>query len=84
MYVHAVHIRMAKRRYYVIYEEKSSGSGSEWKVKLEQGPVLSTHGSNRRGAINKAKKLGRRNNRPVMVNYKDGRTGAQYIDETEL
>jgi len=75
---------MAKRRYYVIYEAKSSGTGSEWKVKLEQGPVLSTHGSNRRAAINNAKKLGRRNNRPVMVNYKDGRTGAQYIDETEL
>jgi hypothetical protein len=75
---------MAKRRYYVIYEEKSNGRGSEWKVKLEQGPVLSTHGSNRRAAINNAKKLGRRNNRPVMINYKDGRTGNRYIDETEL
>jgi len=75
---------MAKRRYYVIYEERSNGSGSEWKVKLEKGPVLSTHGSDRRAAINEAKRLGKSNNRPVMVNYKDGRTGAQYFDETEL
>jgi hypothetical protein len=75
---------MAKRRYYVIKEGRSDGPGREWKVKLEQGPVLSTHGQRRRAAINKAKRLGRRNNRPVMVNYADGRTGAVYFDETEL
>jgi len=75
---------MSKRRYYVIKERKSTGSGREWKVKLEQGPVISTHGQNRGAAISKAKRLGRRNNRPVMVNYKDGRTGAAYFDENEL
>jgi len=75
---------MAKRRYYVIHEQRSNGSGSEWKVKLQNGPVLSTHGSDRRAAIREAKRLGSNNNRPVMVNYKDGRTGAQYYDETDL
>jgi len=69
---------MTKRRYYVIHE------GDEWKVMLQNGPVLSTHGSDRRGAIDEAKRLGSNQNRPVMVNYKDGRTGAQYIDETDL
>jgi len=69
---------MTKRRYYVIHEN------GEWKVKLQNGPVLSTHGSDRRGAINEAKRLGSNQNRPVMVNYKDGRTGAVYFDETEL
>lgn len=75
---------MSKRRYYVIYEERSQGTGSEWKVKLEKGPVLSTHGSDRRAAIDEAKRLGRNNNRPIMVNYKSGATGAQYYDETDL
>lgn len=69
---------MSKRRYYVINE------GGVWKVKLENGPVLSKHGTDRRAAIDEAKRLGANQNRPVMVNYKDGRTGAQYIDETEL
>jgi hypothetical protein len=73
------------RRYYVIHEERSgSSTGSEWKVKLESGPVLSTHGSDRRGAIDEAKRLGRSNDRPVMVNYKDGRTGAEYYSVGEL
>ncbi len=66
------------KRYYVIYEN------NEWKVKLEKGRVLSTHGSNRQAAINKAKQLGRRNNRPVMVNYKDGATGATYYSVEDL
>jgi len=69
---------MSKRRYYVIHED------GQWKIKLENGPVLSTHGSDRRGAIDEAKRLGGNNNRPVMVNYKDGRTGAVYYDETDL
>jgi len=73
-----------KRRYYVIKEAKSAGSGMEWKVKLENGPVISTHGQRRGEAIKEAKRLGAKNNRPVMVNYKDGRTGAAYYDETEL
>jgi hypothetical protein len=75
---------MSKRRYYVIHEERSGSSGSEWKVKLEKGAVVSTHGTDRRAAINEAKRLGRNNNRPVMVNYKDGRTGAAYFSAGEL
>jgi hypothetical protein len=66
------------KRYYVIYED------GEWKVKLEKGRVIRTFGSNRRGAIQKAKSLGRNNNRPVMVNYKDGATGAEYYSVDEL
>lgn len=68
---------MTKRRYYVIKE------GGDWKVKLENGPVLSVH-RKQNAAKREAKRLGRNNNRPVMVNYADGRTGKQYIDETEL
>lgn len=51
---------------------------------LEQGRNLKTFGSDRSGAIKYAKKLGRRNKRPVMVNYKDGRTGAAYHSVKEL
>jgi hypothetical protein len=65
------------RRYYVIHE------GGDWKVKLERGPVLSVPGS-RRAAIREAKRLGRSQGRPVMVNYKDGRTGAQYYSQSDL
>jgi hypothetical protein len=75
---------MSKRRYYVIKEESSSGSGMEWKVKLEEGPVLSTHGSSRSKAIKEAKRLGRKNRRPVMVNYADGATGAAYHSVDDL
>jgi len=64
------------RRYYVIKEN------GQWKVKLEQGRVLRTFGTNRGAAINHAKDLGKRNNRDVMVNYADGRTGAAYHDYT--
>jgi len=67
-----------KRRYYVVHE------GGEWKVRLESGPVIETLGSDRNGAISRARDLGRRNDRSVMVNYKDGRLGAAYFDETEL
>jgi len=67
------------RRYYVIHED------GQWKVKLEKGPVLSVHGpAGRRAAIREAKRLGQNQNRPVMVNYKDGRTGAQYFRAEEL
>jgi len=65
------------RWYYVIHE-------GEWKVKLESGPVLSTHGSDRRAAINEAKRLGKNQNRSVMINYKDGRTGAAFYDREDL
>ena len=66
------------RRYYVVHE------GGEWKVLLESGPVIEALGSDRNGAIGRARELGRRNGRSVMVNYKDGRLGAAYFDETEL
>lgn len=66
------------KRYYVIFED------DQWKVKLEKGRVIETFGSNRQRAINKAKKLGRRNNRPVMVNYKSGATGAEYYSQDDL
>lgn len=66
------------KRYYVIHED------GEWKVKLEKGRVIRTFGTSRRGAIDHAKQLGRRNGRPVMVNYKDGATGAQYFGADEL
>jgi len=67
------------RRYYVVFEEDNG-----WTVMLEQGRNLKTFGSDRSGAIEYAKKLGRRNKRPVMVNYKDGRTGAAYHSVKEL
>jgi hypothetical protein len=66
------------RRYYVVH------SGGEWKIRLESGPVIETLGSDRSGAITRAKELGRRHDRSVMVNYKDGRLGAAYFDEAEL
>jgi hypothetical protein len=66
------------RRYYVVFED------NEWTVMLEEGRNLKTFGSDRPGAIDYAKKLGRRNKRPVMVNYKDGRTGAAYHSVKEL
>jgi hypothetical protein len=75
---------MSERWYYVIKEQRSNGDGQEWKVKLEDGPVLSTHGSDRRRAIREAKRLGKNNSRSVMVNYADGRTGAAFYDKEEL
>ncbi len=68
----------APRRYYVVHEN------GEWKVRLESGAVIESLGSDRNGAIRRARELGRRNDRSVMVNYKDGRLGAAYFDETEL
>jgi len=65
------------RRYYVIHEN------GRWKVMLEKGRNLSKHNS-RRAAIKEAKRLGRNQGRPVMVNYKDGRTGAVYYSVEEL
>jgi len=72
------------RRYYVIKESRSSGPGREWKIKLESGPIVSTHGANRGAAVRKAKRLGKKNGRAVMVNYADGRTGAAYYRADEL
>lgn len=75
---------MGSRRYYVIHESTNANPDGEWKVKLEEGPVLSTHGSERHKAIKEAKRLGRNNNRPVMVNYKSGATGAAYHSSDSL
>jgi hypothetical protein len=61
------------RRYYVVYE------GDQWKVMLEEGRTLKNFQS-KQPAVEYAKDLGKRNNRPVMINYKDGRTGQQYYD----
>jgi len=66
------------KRYYVIFED------NQWKVKLEKGRVVSTHGSNRGQAIDRAQELGYKNNRPVMVNYKSGATGAVYYSVEDL
>lgn len=66
------------RRYFVVY------GGGEWKIRLESGPVIETMGSDRSGAIDRAKELGRRHDRSVMVNYKDGRLNATYFDKTNL
>lgn len=67
-----------KRRYYVIYED------DKWKVKLEKGAVISVHGSDYRGAVDEAKRLGRNNRRPVMVNFKSGATGSEYYSVEDL
>jgi len=61
------------RRYYVVYE------GDKWKVMLENGPNLETF-ETKAPAVERAKELGKRNNRPVMVNYQSGATGQQYYD----
>lgn len=59
---------MSERAYYVIFED------DEWKVKLENGPVISANHRTQDGAINEARALGRRNNRSVVVNAKKGFT----------
>jgi len=64
------------RSYYVVHE-KDKG----WIVMLEQGRNLRVFDT-KAPAVEHAKKLGRRNNRDVTVNYKDGRTGQQYYDYT--
>jgi len=55
------------RNYYVIHEDE------QWKVKLENGPVLSTHRS-QKAAKREAERLGRNNDRGVTVNAKEGYT----------
>lgn len=61
------------RRYYVVFED------GQWVVMLENGPNLESFDT-KGPAVNRAKQLGKRNDRAVMVNYKDGRTGQQYYD----
>lgn len=55
------------RDYYVIYED------DKWKVKLENGRVLSKHRKQKRAKA-EAERLGRKNNRGVTVNAKEGYT----------
>lgn len=59
---------MSKRAYYVIYEDE------EWKVKLERGSVVSSGHRKQSGAIREARRLGRKNDRKVVINAKDGYT----------
>jgi len=61
------------RRYYVVKE------GGQWVVMLEQGRNIDSYPT-KGPAVERAKELGKRNNRAVMVNYADGRTGQQYYD----
>jgi len=48
--------------------------GDEWKVKLEKGRVVSANHRTQQGAINEARRLGRKNDRTVVVNAKEGYT----------
>jgi hypothetical protein len=56
------------RSYYVIFED------DQWKVKLEKGAVIRSGFSTQKSAIRKARVLGRRNDRTVVVNAKAGYT----------
>ena len=56
------------RNYYVIYED------DQWKVKLEQGAVVSAGHRTQKGAKREAERLARKNNRGITVNAKDGYT----------
>jgi len=56
------------RNYYVIWEDE------EWKVKLEQGRVVSANHRSQSGAKREAIRLAKRNNRGITVNAKDGFT----------
>ena len=59
---------MAAGDYYVIYED------DEWKVKVGGGAVVSAGHRTQSGAKRKAEKLGKNNNRGVVVNAKAGYT----------
>jgi hypothetical protein len=59
---------MGDRAYYVIFEDE------QWKVKLERGRVVSSNHRKQSAAIRKARKLGRKNDRKVVVNAKEGYT----------
>ena len=60
---------MSSRDYYVVYSEKHG-----WHVKLERGRAVDTSPRKQSTAIQKAKRLARKNNRSVVVNAKDGYT----------
>lgn len=59
---------MSNRAYYVVFEDE------QWKVKLERGRVVSSGHRKQSAAITKARQLGRRNDRKVVVNAKAGYT----------
>ena len=60
---------MSNRDYYVVYSEQHG-----WHVKLERGRAVDTSPRKQSTAIQKAKRLARKNNRVVVVNAKDGYT----------
>jgi Mg-chelatase subunit ChlD len=60
---------MSTRDYYVVYSERHG-----WHVKLENGRAVDTSPRKQSTAIEKAKRLARRNNRSVVVNAKKGYT----------
>ena len=60
---------MSNRDYYVVYSEQHG-----WHVKLERGRAVDTSPRKQSTAIQKAKRLARKNNRSVVVNAKDGYT----------
>lgn len=60
---------MSNRDYYVVYSERHG-----WHVKLENGRAVDTSPRKQSTAIEKAKRLARRNNRGVVVNAKEGYT----------
>lgn len=57
------------KAYYVVYSERHG-----WHVKLEGGRAVDTSPRKQSTAIEKAKRLARRNNRQVVVNAKAGYT----------
>jgi len=60
---------MSNRDYYVVYSDRHG-----WHVKLERGRAVDTSPRKQSTAIQKAKRLARKNNRAVVVNAKDGYT----------
>ena len=60
---------MSNRDYYVVYSDTHG-----WHVKLERGRAVDTSPRKQSTAIQKAKRLARKNNRGVVVNAKDGYT----------
>jgi len=60
---------MSNRDYYVVYSDRHG-----WHVKLERGRAVDTSPRKQSTAIQKAKRLARKNNRSVVVNAKDGYT----------
>jgi hypothetical protein len=60
---------MSTRDYYVVYSDEHG-----WHVKLENGRAVDTSPRKQSTAIQKAKRLARRNDRGVVVNAKAGYT----------